>query len=113
LAWLYAERGEKLDIALQLAQTAVAGLPDSAEAADTVGWVYYKKAIPDLAVAPFARAADSDPKNATYHYHLGLALAKAGYAAGAMQSLRPAIELKPDFEGAADARRMLEAIGSR
>jgi tetratricopeptide (TPR) repeat protein len=113
LAWLYAERGEKLDIALQLAQTAVAGMPDSPEVADTLGWVYYKKAMPDLAVQPLTRAAESDPKNPTHHYHLGLALAKAGDVNRARQCLRRALELKPDFEGSADAKATLTALASR
>src|SRR5438045_3759599 len=36
LAWLYAESGENLDVALQLAQTAKAGLPDTPEVNDTL-----------------------------------------------------------------------------
>ncbi len=54
LAWIYAESGANLDVALQLAQTAKAGLPDSPEVDDTLGWVYYKK---DLDVAGPAVAA--------------------------------------------------------
>jgi tetratricopeptide (TPR) repeat protein len=113
LAWLYADRGEKLDIALQLARTAVAGLPDSAEALDTLGWVYYKKALPNFSIEPFRQAAESDPENPTYHYHLGLALAKKGNAEGARQSLTRALKLKPDFDEAEDARAVLQALPAR
>ena len=43
LAFLYADEGGNLDLALQLAQTAKQHLPNSAEVDDTLGWVYYKK----------------------------------------------------------------------
>jgi hypothetical protein len=43
LAQLYVDRNENLDVALQLAQTAKAGLPNSHEVDDTLGWIYYKK----------------------------------------------------------------------
>ncbi len=43
LAWDYAERGQNLDVALNLAQTAKAKLPNTAAVSDTLGWVYYKK----------------------------------------------------------------------
>src|SRR5262249_20643882 len=39
LAWLYAERNEKLDVALQLAQTAKSRLPNNDAVDDTLGWV--------------------------------------------------------------------------
>jgi len=42
LAWMLAEDDENLDVALQLAQTAKAGLPDESSAADTLGWIYLK-----------------------------------------------------------------------
>ena len=42
LSWLMAETDGNLDVALQLAQTAKVGLPDSADVDDTLGWIYYK-----------------------------------------------------------------------
>ena len=43
LAWNYVEYGGNLDVALALAQTAKAQLPDIPGIADTLGWIYYKK----------------------------------------------------------------------
>ena len=60
LAWLYASRGGNLDVALQLAQAAKAGLPDSPEVSDTMGWIYLKKGLRELAVGPLEFAARSD-----------------------------------------------------
>ena len=53
LAWMMAESGGNLDVALQLAQTAQRGLPNSAEVADTLGFVYYKKDLFPQAIQAF------------------------------------------------------------
>ena len=43
LAYIYAEEGTNLDMALQLATDAKQGLPDNPDVDDTLGWIYYKK----------------------------------------------------------------------
>jgi tetratricopeptide (TPR) repeat protein len=73
LAWLLAERGENLDLALKLAYVAVSGLPNSHEARHTLGWVQYKRRRPDDAIAAFREAIKLAPVDPTYRYHLGLA----------------------------------------
>ena len=45
LAWLYAESGNNLDVALQLAQTAKQEMPRLVQPDDTIGWIYYKKGL--------------------------------------------------------------------
>jgi tetratricopeptide (TPR) repeat protein len=121
LAWIYAERGDRLDLALQLAQTAAEVLPKVPEVRDTLGWVHYKRGSPDRAVAAFQDAVSLAPKNATYHYHLGLALANQGQTADARQALDKALALGAaagTFPYADDARKRLndlreEGAGSR
>lgn len=113
LAWLYAESGEKLDIALQLAQGAVAALPQEAQVSDTLGWVYYKKNLADLAVTTFASTVRLDPKNPVYHYHLGLAYLMAGDVTRGRSALHKALTIDGSFDGANDARRALEESGSQ
>ena len=110
LAWIYAENGGNLDVALQLAKTAQAALPDSAEASDTLGWVYLKKEIYGLSITTFRRAIELAPKNPTFHYHLGLAYARSGDKDRAKSTLQTALRLKSDFAGAADAKRVLEGL---
>src|SRR5438034_7060946 len=78
LAWLYAERGGNLDVALELARTAKQQMPAQAEVNDTLGWIYYKKNLASLAVSALEESASKDPKNGTFAYHLGLAYAKNG-----------------------------------
>lgn len=110
LAYLYAERSENLDRALGLAQTAKAQLPDSAEVSDTLGWVYYKKGMAELAILPLEFSVKKDPKNPMYLLHLGLAYARAGQPAKAKVTLTEALHLKADIEGAAEARAVLVSL---
>jgi tetratricopeptide (TPR) repeat protein len=107
LAWLYAESGTKLNEALALAQTAKSQMPDSPEVNDTLGWVYYKQNLPQLAVAPLEESVKKEPANVSYHYHLGLAYAKAGMADKARAALQKALQINPQFDGAEVARKTL------
>ena len=62
LAYLFAEAGENLDRALDLAQEAKALLPDNVNAADTLGWVLYKRGVPSAAISYLKEAeAGADP----------------------------------------------------
>ena len=112
LAWRLAERGQDLDRALQLAQTAVAAAPDKPEVLDTLGWVYYKRNQPAQAIPYFQRCAQISPNVAEYHYHLGLALLQNGDMQNGRASLQRALDLKPNTSVAAEVRRALEAAGN-
>jgi tetratricopeptide (TPR) repeat protein len=110
LAWMYAESGGNLEVALQLAQTAQRGLPDSPEVSNTLGYVYYKKNLFTLAIPPLKASVEKDPSNPMYHLHLGLTYAKSGNSTGARQSLERALALRPDGPGAMEARSVLESL---
>jgi tetratricopeptide (TPR) repeat protein len=110
LAWKMAERNENLDVALKHAQTAKAVLPDVAEISDTLAWVYYKKDLPALAVEPLQHAISKDPKNAAYHYRMGLVYLKTGDTSRAKQSLQQALTINPSFPEAADAKARLSQM---
>lgn len=107
LAWHYAEAGGNLDLALQLAQTAVQQLPTDADMNDTLGWIYYKKDLAALAIPPFETSVKAQPKNPQYRYHLGLAYAKTGKAEKARDSFTEALKQQPDFREALEARNAL------
>ena len=111
LAQIYADRNENLDIALQLAQTAKRRLPDNPDVDDTLGWVYYKKQLSSLAVDAFKRCVAAQPDNALYLAHLGLAYAQAGNRQLARQTLQKALKLNGNFDGADEARRVLQSLG--
>jgi tetratricopeptide (TPR) repeat protein len=110
LAWLNAQDGQNLDIALQLAQVAKSRLPESPEVNDTLGLVYYKKGLHALAIPPFLSSTEKDPANADYHFHLGLAYAGAGDAVKARQSLERSVALNASGPHVAEAKRTLAAL---
>jgi tetratricopeptide (TPR) repeat protein len=107
LAWIYAEGGGNLDVAMQLALTASQQLPKVPEITDTLGWVYVKKGLADLAIPPLLSSVENDPKNAAYRYHLGLAYAKKGDKRKARDAFDEALKLQPGLKEAADARSAL------
>jgi len=108
LAYIYAEANENLDRALILAQTAVEQAPDSPDVRDTLGFVYYQKQLPDLAIRAFEDSIAKNPNNPIYHYHLGLAAAKLGNLTRARRSYQAALKLRPDYP---DAQQALKTIG--
>jgi cellulose synthase operon protein C len=110
LAFMYAEEGTNLDKALTLASNAKRGLPDSPQVNDTLGWVYYKKDLPSLAVGPLEDSAQKLPDNADVLYHLGMTYAKLGDKAKARNALERALTINPKFGGAAAARQTLESV---
>ncbi len=112
LAWIYAENGGSLDIALQLAQVATTALPDRPEVNDTLGWVYYKKDLLPLAITALQHSVELDPKNADASYHLALAYEKSGDRTEARRMLEQYLTLDPASNRSADAKRRLQALGS-
>ena len=65
LAWIDANtEGANLDMALQLAQTAKAQLPNQHEVDDTLGWIYYKKGMATRAIESFENSTLKQPTNA-------------------------------------------------
>jgi putative PEP-CTERM system TPR-repeat lipoprotein len=111
LAWMYAEQGENLDTALQYAKNAAQQLPQVGAIQDTLGWVYYKKQMPEQAIAALTASVVREPQNPMFHFHLGLALRQGGDAVRAQQSLERALGLSSTFEGASTARQVLSELG--
>jgi tetratricopeptide (TPR) repeat protein len=112
LAYMKAESGTDLNQALQLAQTAKSVKPDDPDVNDTLGWIYYKKDLAALAVEPLRLSVEKGPSNAIYRYHLGLVYLKTGDKTKAREMLEQALKLDPKFEGAAEAKRALDTLGS-
>jgi Flp pilus assembly protein TadD len=110
LAYLYAEKGENIDEALNLAQTAKGQFPDDPHISDTLGWVHYKKNIFTRAITYLKEANEKIPDNSTMRYHLGMAYYKNGDKELAKKELRKALELDPKFSGADDAKDTLARL---
>jgi len=114
LAYVILEQGGNVDVAMNMAQAARRGMPDSPSAADTLGWAYYQKGIYQSAIIQFQEALrltekNGGPDDAVVHYHLGLAYQKANQISLARQQLEKAVKLSPDN---ADARKALSELRS-
>jgi tetratricopeptide (TPR) repeat protein len=107
LAWLLAEHGGNIDLALKLAQQAKEKLYDNAQVTDTIGWVYYKKGIYKTARDYLKESAEKDRKNAMFQYQLGMAEWKLGDQEEARRNLLNAVTLDPASQEAALARAAL------
>jgi putative PEP-CTERM system TPR-repeat lipoprotein len=107
LAFIYADDGGNLDLALQYAQVAKQKLPDIPQVNDTLGWVYVKRGLPSLAIPPLERAATLAPKRSSTAYHLGVAYGAAGDHAKARASLEKALQLGLTGRDADEAKKLL------
>jgi len=70
LAFLYAETGEKLDRALELARMAYERQPKSASITDTLGWIYVQKNSFNLARSYLSMARKLKPDSPVILFHL-------------------------------------------
>jgi tetratricopeptide (TPR) repeat protein len=111
LAFLMADSGENLDLALSYAQRGSQFAKDpglKTSLSDTVGWIYVKKNMNDAAVQTFETLVRNDPRNSTYLYHLGAALLQKGDKQGAKVRLQAALAAaKPGTQDEARIKELL------
>lgn len=117
LANVLLESGGNLDEAMSLAQTARRGLPESPNAADTLGWVYYQKGVYRPAIDMLKEALKlgekkKAPDDPNIHYHLGMAYAKTDQPALARAQLERVLTLNPNYPAAAEIKKQLSSLKS-
>jgi tetratricopeptide (TPR) repeat protein len=110
LAVTNAALGGNLDGALALAQKARELAPDLVNAADTLGWIQYKKGLYPSAVQLLEECVRKTPDSAVYRYHLGMALIASGDRSKGRTSLDAALRLNLTGDDAAQARQALEKM---
>ena len=71
LGYMFAERGERLDEAVDLVQRALKVEPTNASFLDSLGWAYYQQGKLDLADPPLSQAAAKLPESSAVQDHLG------------------------------------------
>ena len=89
------------------------GAPEDANAADTLGWVYFKKGLIGSAFPLIADAAGRAKNNASIRYHYGMVLAEKGKNREAISELNAALSLDPKFPQAKEANRTLDKLKSK
>jgi tetratricopeptide (TPR) repeat protein len=121
VAYVYAERGEKLDEALALAKKAQQLAPKDPHIQDTLGWVYYRLGQYEESVKWLERAYDRAPEVAVIQEHLGDVYSRMGLLEEAMVWYSMALDFEDDKAKKAqlsvklgDLRRLVgEKEGSR
>ncbi len=98
LGYFFAETGQKLDEALDLATRALVLKPDAGHIVDTLGWIYYQRGEYEKAVESLTRAVRllGDHPDPVVLDHLGDALAKVGNLVAAREAWSRALELGPE-----------------
>ncbi len=95
LAYLLADSGQDLDRALALAQEAKALLPNNANAADTLGWVLFKRGVSGAAVGYLKEAVENteadDPTLGIVRHHLAQAYEADGNKSRAVEVLKTVV----------------------
>ena len=71
LGYMLAERGQRLDEAVDLVQRALKLEPGNPSFLDSLGWAYYQQGKLDLADPPLTEAATKMPNNSVIQDHLG------------------------------------------
>ncbi len=108
LAWLYAKRGVNLDKAMNLALKADNLQPGNTSILDTIGWIYYHKKKYKKAIEYLEKAQKINPNDPSVLYHLGVVHSSMGDRNIAEKFLRKSLKISGSFEGAEDARKLLE-----
>jgi tetratricopeptide (TPR) repeat protein len=111
LAFLMAEHGGDLNSALNMANKAKQIMPNLTEVTDTLGWIYLKKGMPDIAIESFRELVAKAPHQATYRYHLGMALLQKGDRPSALREFQNALKDNPKKEERDDMQEKIQKMG--
>jgi len=108
LGYSLVERGEKLDEALAMIETAASARPDNGAIIDSLGWVLFQLGQYEEAVIHLEQAASLAPVDPVINDHLGDALWAVGREIEAQFQWQRALSFDPDPEEAARIRDKLE-----
>ncbi len=93
--------------ALALASTAAKIAPQSAEIADTLGWIKYQHGDNQGAFPALQHAHDLETGNPAISYHYAVALRANGKPVEAKNLLQTTLAKNPNFDGLAEAKEAL------
>jgi tetratricopeptide (TPR) repeat protein len=112
LAYLIAENSGDLDQALTFAQRAKQKMPNQLGFIDTIGWIYFKKNLPDNALEMFEDLVRKKPDEPIFRYHLALVLLQKGQTLRARQELQAALASHPSLEERGKIKEQLAKMGA-
>lgn len=111
LAWMAAERKERLNDAVAWITKARELEPKNTLLMDTHGWLLRARGDLDASARVLSEAISMQPSS-DLHYHLGVVQMDQGKRELARENLRKALQIRPDFDQALDAKRRLRDLES-
>lgn len=102
IAYMWAERGEKLETGLDLIRKALSADSDNAAFLDTLGWIYYMQGRYAEALEELKKALEITGSDPVIWEHLGDTYIRLGDREAAVQHWKKALELDPDSKKLAD-----------
>ena len=111
LAYIKADEGVDLDMALGYAQRALRHAPNDLGISDTLGLIYIRKKLTGQALQVLRDLVNRDPSNPSFHMHLGMALYDAGEKQQAKKELETALRHKPSPAEQAKIKDLVARIG--
>ncbi len=112
LAWLLGNEGKSLVEAVRLAEQAYKQA-QTPEIADTLGWLYYLRGDLNRAAPLLQWAVSANPQNESARFHYGMLLMRQGKKTEARSEFTKVAESKKKVPEVAEARKMLESLGSQ
>ncbi len=94
-AYSLSERGEKLALARQMAETALEKEPNNPSYLDTMGWIYYQLGDYEKALEFISKAIANGDASATVYEHLGDVYNKLGESEEAERAWRKSQNIEP------------------
>jgi tetratricopeptide (TPR) repeat protein len=107
LGYSLVERGEKMEEALAMIETAAAARPDNGASVDSLGWVYFQLGRYEEAVVPLEQAASLEPLDPGINDHLGDALWAVDRVTEAQFQWQRALSFDPEEDEADRIRAKL------
>lgn len=95
IAYMWADRGEKLDESLELVQKALVSDPGNGAYLDTLGWIYYMQGRYTEALHALQKALKIIENDPTIWEHMGDTYQKLGNRTAAVEHWKKALELEP------------------
>jgi Flp pilus assembly protein TadD len=110
LGYYLAERGERLDEALELIRRAVNIEPTNGAFLDSLGWVYFQLGNLDEAERYLEQAVLYQPRDATIHEHLGDLHQRRGRLDQALRAYERALQLATESRERERLQQKLEKL---
>jgi tetratricopeptide (TPR) repeat protein len=110
-SFFLADQGSDLDLALSYAQKAKAKAPTDPMIADTLGFIYLKKNLPQNAASIFTELTGKHPQVAMFHIRLATAHFQAGDKAAARKKLDDARRNKPSKSDLDEIQKLASKLG--